>query len=141
VTTHDAAAWIGAITCMMASSSHAQINLSWSTIDCGGAGAGFVSTGSTLELWLTIGQPESGTSAGGDIQIGCGYSPGFPTSCYPNCDGSTVAPVLTANDFTCFLTRYVAGEQYANCDGSTVPPVLTANDFTCFLTSFVIGCS
>jgi hypothetical protein len=61
--------------------------------------------------------------------------------CYPNCDGSTVPPILTANDFTCFLTSFVAVESYANCDGSTVEPVLTANDFTCFLTSFVAGCS
>ncbi len=65
---------------------------------------------------------------------------GQPT-CYPNCDGSSVSPILTANDFTCFLNAFSGGSSYANCDGSTVPPVLTANDFTCFLNKFASGCS
>lgn len=60
--------------------------------------------------------------------------------CYANCDGSTVAPVLTANDFSCFLIRFANGDPLANCDGSTVAPVLTANDFTCFLNSYSSGC-
>jgi hypothetical protein len=33
----------------------------------------------------------------------------YSTDCYANCDGSTVAPILNANDFVCFLTRYAAG--------------------------------
>lgn len=60
--------------------------------------------------------------------------------CYPNCDGSTVAPILTANDFSCFLNRYVTADPYANCDNSTGTPTLTANDFQCFLNKFVGGC-
>jgi hypothetical protein len=64
-----------------------------------------------------------------------------PTSCYANCDQSSGSPLLTGNDFTCFLNSFIAGESYANCDGSTVQPVLTANDFQCFLTSFASGCS
>jgi trimeric autotransporter adhesin len=64
-----------------------------------------------------------------------------PPACYPNCDSSTVVPLLTANDFACFLTRFAAGETYANCDGSTGSPPLTANDFACFLTEFAAGCS
>jgi hypothetical protein len=63
------------------------------------------------------------------------------STCYPNCDGSSGTPVLTANDFACFLNRYVANESYANCDGSTGNPTLTANDFACFLNSYVTGCS
>jgi hypothetical protein len=63
------------------------------------------------------------------------------TVCYPNCDNSTVAPILNANDFVCFLTQFAAGNLYANCDQSTVPPVLNANDFVCFLTQFAAGCS
>ena len=31
------------------------------------------------------------------------------TSCYANCDGSLVPPILTANDFQCFLNRFAAG--------------------------------
>jgi hypothetical protein len=60
--------------------------------------------------------------------------------CYANCDGSTAAPVLNVNDFTCFLNRFAAGESYANCDGSTAAPVLNVNDFTCFLNQFAVGC-
>jgi len=59
-------------------------------------------------------------------------------SCYANCDGSTGAPQLTANDFTCFLNEYTAGSSYADCDGVGG---LTANDFQCFLTSYAAGCS
>jgi hypothetical protein len=61
-------------------------------------------------------------------------------SCYPNCDGSTLAPVLNVGDFTCFLQRYAAGSPYANCDASSVPPVLNVGDFTCFLQRFGTGC-
>jgi aminopeptidase N len=61
--------------------------------------------------------------------------------CYANCDGSTSAPVLTANDFACFLNAYAGGESYANCDGSTTAPTLTANDFACFLNQYAGGCS
>jgi hypothetical protein len=61
--------------------------------------------------------------------------------CYANCDQSTVAPVLTANDFSCYLNSYVAGSSFANCDMSTGTPVLTANDFQCFLNHFATGCT
>ncbi|MBX3376256.1 MAG: hypothetical protein KF678_04550 [Phycisphaeraceae bacterium] len=63
------------------------------------------------------------------------------SSCYPNCDQSTGSPLLTANDFQCFLNKFAAGDTYANCDGSTGNPLLTANDFQCFLNKFAAGCS
>ncbi len=63
-------------------------------------------------------------------------------SCYANCDGSTGAPLLTANDFQCFLDAFAGGdEHYANCDASTGTPALTANDFQCFINRFAAGCS
>jgi hypothetical protein len=62
------------------------------------------------------------------------------TPCYANCDGSTVAPILNANDFQCFLGKFAAGDAAANCDQSSAPPVLNANDFQCFLTKFATGC-
>ncbi len=62
-------------------------------------------------------------------------------SCYANCDGSTVAPVLNINDFVCFLNHFAAGDSYANCDASTTPPVLNILDFSCFLNRFAGGCS
>ncbi|MBX3376209.1 MAG: hypothetical protein KF678_04315 [Phycisphaeraceae bacterium] len=65
----------------------------------------------------------------------------FNASCYANCDGSTGSPLLTANDFQCFLNKYAAGDSYANCDGSTGSPALTANDFQCFLNKYAAGCT
>ncbi|QYU68941.1 hypothetical protein J4558_02025 [Leptolyngbya sp. 15MV] len=63
-----------------------------------------------------------------------------PQPCYPNCDGSTLAPVLTPADFVCFLNKFRVGDPYANCDGSTATPTLTPADFVCFLASFRNGC-
>jgi hypothetical protein len=60
--------------------------------------------------------------------------------CPANCDGSTLYPVLNVADFTCFLTRFSAGEAYANCDCSTTAPALNVSDFTCFLQQFAGGC-
>ncbi|MFN0131978.1 MAG: GC-type dockerin domain-anchored protein [Phycisphaerales bacterium] len=65
----------------------------------------------------------------------------LPPACYANCDGSTAAPILNVNDFTCFLNRFAAGDLYANCDNSTTPPVLNVNDFVCFLNAFGAGCT
>jgi len=64
----------------------------------------------------------------------------FKATCYANCDGSDIPPILNVNDFLCFINAYAAANPYANCDGSTVPPVLNVNDFVCFLTRFAAGC-
>jgi hypothetical protein len=82
------------------------------------------------------------TTAGGNVSAywarwACPPSP----PCYPNCDASTGAPLLTGNDFICFITKFAAGESYANCDGSTGMPMLTGNDFQCFIDAYVAGCS
>jgi hypothetical protein len=69
--------------------------------------------------------------------------------CYPNCDNSTIEPILNVEDFTCFINAFAAASMlpheqqlahYANCDGSTVPPVLNVEDFTCFINRFAAGC-
>ncbi len=60
--------------------------------------------------------------------------------CPANCDASTSAPILTANDFQCFLNKFAQADPSANCDGSTTNPTLTANDFQCFLNQFAAGC-
>jgi hypothetical protein len=77
------------------------------------------------------------------IPDSCERAAGVPVVCicYANCDGSTVPPILNANDFQCFLNKFAAADPYANCDGSTVPPVLNANDFQCFLNKYAAGCS
>ena len=76
----------------------------------------------------------------GNGQTGVNFYLFGTPGCYPNCDGSTTAPVLTVNDFTCFLNRFAAGSAYANCDGSTTAPVLNVNDFVCFINRFGAGC-
>ncbi len=64
-------------------------------------------------------------------------------ACYANCDGEWVRGqlnVLSAADFTCFLSKFQSGDEYANCDGSTAAPVLSVSDFVCFLNAFRGGC-
>lgn len=63
-----------------------------------------------------------------------------PAQCYANCDGSVAPPILNVADFSCFLSKYAAGEPYANCDQSTTPPVLNVGDFSCFLQKYAAGC-
>lgn len=66
-------------------------------------------------------------------------------NCYANCTGGTAVPVLTAEDFQCFLNAYATGcldplNCYANCDRSTATPFLNVNDFQCFFNQYAIGC-
>jgi len=86
----------------------------------------------TLYSWRVVAKNCCGQTAGPVWQ--------FSTLCYPNCDQSTVPPVLNVNDFVCFMNKYAIGDPYANCDDSLVPPVLNVNDFTCFLNKFAAGC-
>jgi hypothetical protein len=69
------------------------------------------------------------------------WSAPVPGVCYPNCDNSTVAPILNVADFICFLNKYAAGDPYANCDGSTAAPTLNVADFICFMNAYAAGCS
>jgi hypothetical protein len=72
-----------------------------------------------------------------------------PQTCYANCDGSTVPPILNVEDFACFINQFAAAQSlppaqqlshYANCDGSTIAPVLNVEDFACFINRFALGC-
>jgi hypothetical protein len=76
-----------------------------------------------------------GQGAGLFMRLG----PAAPT-CYANCDCSQATPLLTAQDFACFLQRFAAADPYANCDQSTVHPVLNVGDIACFLRQFAAGC-
>jgi hypothetical protein len=73
-----------------------------------------------------------------------------PAPCYPNCDTSTNPPILTIDDFLCFINEFAAAStlppaqqvtHYANCDGNTTEPILTVDDFICFINAFAEGCS
>jgi outer membrane protein assembly factor BamB len=73
--------------------------------------------------------------------VGAGILRAYGTpACYANCDQSTTPPILNIADFSCFLTRFAAGDPRANCDLSTTPPVLNIADFSCFLARFAGGC-
>jgi hypothetical protein len=84
-----------------------------------------------------------------NIRNTCYLAPVVINQCYPNCDGSTTAPILNVEDFTCFVSEFAAAialphqqqlTHYANCDRSTTPPVLNVEDFTCFVSAFAAGC-
>jgi hypothetical protein len=71
------------------------------------------------------------------------------SACPANCDGSTATPLLTIEDFTCFIQRFsdavvastsVQRISSANCDASTVVPVLNVDDFVCFVDQYARGC-
>jgi hypothetical protein len=80
------------------------------------------------------------TSAGGRASPNVAIWGPPPPTCYPNCDCSAAPPLLTINDFVCFLGRFAAGDPYANCDQSTSPPTLNIADLACFLNRFAEGC-
>jgi trimeric autotransporter adhesin len=48
--------------------------------------------------------------------------------------------LFNALDFVSFLNQYAGGDPLANCDQSSGTPVLTPNDFLCFLNGFANGC-
>lgn len=105
------------------------------------SGGAINSTSATHILSGAIGQSLCGQTSSATQTIRTGFWIGSdPAVCYANCDGSTIAPILTANDFLCFLNAFAASQSYANCDASTVVPLLNANDFQCFLNAFAAGC-
>jgi trimeric autotransporter adhesin len=78
--------------------------------------------------------------------VGC---PTVPPICYANCDGNNAPPILTIDDFTCFINTFAIASElphnqqlthYANCDGSTTAPVLNIDDFSCFINQYAAGC-
>lgn len=58
-------------------------------------------------------------------------------TCGANCDGSTVSPVLTANDFMCYINAIAVQDPYANFDEVCG---WTGNDFQTFLNAYASGC-
>jgi hypothetical protein len=105
---------------------------------------------STLAFWNLFGPSVAGPQA---YAIGsdpwqyespdppyAGFSITVAPVCYPNCDSSTLPPILNVLDFNCFLNSFAAGASYANCDGSTTAPALNVLDFNCFLNAFAGGC-
>ncbi len=69
---------------------------------------------------LTINAVTAADAGSYDVQVRGGCNPAAVATSYPAV--LTVVPC------------------YANCDGSTIPPILTPNDFQCFLNAFAAGC-
>jgi hypothetical protein len=88
------------------------------------------------EAAVFVGHQFANSPDGSTLRWGCPDA----RFCYPNCDGSTAAPILNVLDFNCFLNRFAAGDPYANCDNSLQPPMLNVLDFNCFLNRFVSDC-
>ncbi len=55
-------------------------------------------------------------------------------TCYPDCN---LSGTLTIADFSCFQTKFSAGDPYADCNSSGS---LTIADFACFQAEFAAGC-
>ena len=62
------------------------------------------STNNAADYALTSGATTWVNNAGASFTLSAG-----PAPCYPNCDNSTVAPTLNANDFQCFLNLFATG--------------------------------
>ncbi len=106
------------------------------TTPAGGGGASFVGIRRpTAQIALAICFP--GSAADTYVIDNVSFGP----NCAANCDCSNSAPILTANDFQCFLNKFASADPYANCDGSSTVPLLTANDFQCFLNQYAAGCT
>jgi hypothetical protein len=91
-----------------------------------------------LSLWIQSQHPFAQISVGGGTLTGFAQWVGCKEpACYANCDASTASPRLTANDFLCFLNKFVLRDPYANCDANAS---INAADFQCFLTRFAAGC-
>ena len=117
--------------------SNGTLPYSAGTIGVGGA------TNSNLQLFLSTFAGAPAVRFRCVVANGCNSVTSAPVTlsiCYANCDCSTGSPLLTANDFQCFLNAFSGSAATANCDGSTVAPVLTANDFQCFLNAYSSGC-
>lgn len=103
-------------------------------------------TGLTLETWIAEARKQSKqnwrveyTAAHFNDRVRQRVGMAAAT-CYANCDGSSVPPVLNINDYVCFFNKFAAQDPSANCDGSTGAPLLTAGDLQCFMNAFAAGC-
>jgi hypothetical protein len=76
-------------------------------------------------------------TAGGGQTPGIAQWVGCKGQCYPNCDNSTIPPVVNIADFSCFLQKFAKNDPYANCN---VDATIDIADFACFLQKFAAGC-
>lgn len=108
-------------------------DLSWHTIDCGGA---MFSTGGTYSLGGTIGQPDAGGMSGGTYQLVGGFWP-VTQVCYclgdMNGDGRK-----DGRDVQKFVNCVIAGGSCSCADVDSANGVTTA-DVAIFVTDLLSG--
>ena len=98
VTVCVTAALIVVCTVALASRGGDELDLSWFTIDGGGA---MLSTGGDLELSGTIGQPDAGVLAGGDLTLSGGFWFEQPPG---DCNATGDVSLLDHEDFVACMT-------------------------------------
>ena len=118
----------------LAGPSGGSFEITWYTIDAGGA---LNSTGGNYSLSGTIGQPDAGqTMSGGNFSLSGGFWPGIDNA--PPCPGDLNGDgMLNFFDVSAFLTAYNAMDPAAdfNNDG-----LFNFFDVSAFLTAYNAGC-
>jgi hypothetical protein len=122
-----------AITALAAPYARAQAtDLSWHTIGCGGG----TSTGGSISLSGTIGQPDAGnTLVGGAVSLKGGFWGGVTPVCQPDVTGDGQVNV---QDFLAFLALYSGADPRADF---THDGVVNVADFLAFLSAYAAGCT
>jgi hypothetical protein len=124
---------------------HAQLAISWSTIDTGG-----LSRASTAPFTLgaTAGQPDAATLAAGAFKLSAGFWPGTALDCLADTDDGSFSGVpdggVTIDDLLYYLFIFEQGLLAADLDdgSSTGTPDsgVTIDDLLYFLIRFEAGC-
>ncbi len=114
--------YVIAVTAVVFAGDGPQYDLSWNTIDGGGA----TLTGGDFQLDGSIGQPDaSQVLGGGAFSLSGGFWPGG-IACPWDCDGSGDGMVDT-NDFLALLAQW--GLSDTSCDFGLGVPGIGANEF------------
>ncbi len=130
---------------LFASAAHAQLNVTWSSIDAGGLNRS--STGS-FTLGCTSGQPDAATLLGGTFKLSAGFWPGTSTECLADVDDGSSTGIpdggVTIDDLLYYLFVFEQGALAADIDdgSSTGTPDngVTIDDLLYYLVRFEAGC-
>ena len=124
-------------------SANAQVggpfDLSWNSIDCGGASAAAPSTGGIYEVSGVIGQPDAGSLAGGIFDVAGGLLPAMGSHCRADYDGNgRVEPADVSLFITVWFASLNQGTLAGDFNGNTrVEP----SDVSLFVATWASGLS